>query len=287
MQQHMLHAALALTAIGPTAFGDGPVPVDNFDDGDDIGWTHVDYTEETVYGPGLYTLVGGSYRLHTHFAVPANEFNVVSAKWDASSDRAYTDGFVRAKIRSNASNSNPGITLRATIEPLSSYACGLRVDTNEIFIQRVDCWPITECGDIQFVTGLVSEVIDIGEDWMLEAGAVGDTISLKAWPVGGREPVEPQLVWTESTYSQGSFGVAVAHQAGTAAPIDATFDDVVFIPPPLFGDLNGDYSVNAADLAILLASWNTQFACFDCAADLDEDSFVDAADLALLLASWS
>ena len=48
-------------------------------------------------------------------------------------------------------------------------------------------------------------------------------------------------------------------------------------------DLDGDGSVSAADLAILLGSWGP---CPGCPADFDGDGSVGAADLAQLLGSW-
>ena len=49
------------------------------------------------------------------------------------------------------------------------------------------------------------------------------------------------------------------------------------------GDLDGDGSVGAFDLAILLGSWGPCADCDDCPADLDGDCAVGAADLASLL----
>jgi probable HAF family extracellular repeat protein len=50
------------------------------------------------------------------------------------------------------------------------------------------------------------------------------------------------------------------------------------------GDLNGDGSVGAFDLALMLAAWGK---CTDCSADLDGDNSVGSADLAALLANWT
>ncbi|MFO0829936.1 MAG: choice-of-anchor tandem repeat NxxGxxAF-containing protein [Phycisphaerales bacterium] len=51
---------------------------------------------------------------------------------------------------------------------------------------------------------------------------------------------------------------------------------------PLPADINGDGSVNAADLALLLGAWGSGGAT-----DLDGNGTTDAADLSVLLGSWS
>ncbi len=51
----------------------------------------------------------------------------------------------------------------------------------------------------------------------------------------------------------------------------------------VLGDLNGDGTVDAADLGILLGAWGSAGG----AADLNDDGIVDAADLGILLGSWT
>lgn len=51
---------------------------------------------------------------------------------------------------------------------------------------------------------------------------------------------------------------------------------------PVAGDLDGDGTVNGADLGILLSVWGTN----DPSGDLDNDCDVDGADLGVLLAAW-
>lgn len=51
---------------------------------------------------------------------------------------------------------------------------------------------------------------------------------------------------------------------------------------PCFGDLDGDGSVGAPDLGLLLAAWGTP----ERSADLDGDGIVSASDLGLLLGAW-
>jgi hypothetical protein len=50
----------------------------------------------------------------------------------------------------------------------------------------------------------------------------------------------------------------------------------------LRGDINGDGSVNSADLGILLSSWGTSGG----PADLNGDGSVNSADLGILLSAW-
>jgi hypothetical protein len=52
---------------------------------------------------------------------------------------------------------------------------------------------------------------------------------------------------------------------------------------PCPADLNGDSTVDGADLLILLSEWGD---CAGCASDLNDDDVVDGADLLILLADW-
>lgn len=54
----------------------------------------------------------------------------------------------------------------------------------------------------------------------------------------------------------------------------------------VFGDLDGDGTVGASDLLIMLASWGPCGDCGDCIADIDGNCTVGASDLLILLASW-
>ena len=94
----------------------------------------------------------------------------------------------------------------------------------------------------------------------------------------------------ESGYLERTFRVYPSDAPGATAivvaPPSATDANGNLVPDAceaVVGDLNGDGSVNGADLAALLASWG---ACSGCAADLDGDGGVGAADLAILLAAW-
>jgi hypothetical protein len=58
------------------------------------------------------------------------------------------------------------------------------------------------------------------------------------------------------------------------------------LPDACIGDLNGDNSVNGADLGVLLGTWGNCPSFGACAADLNGDGNVTGADLGMLLGAW-
>lgn len=105
--------------------------------------------------------------------------------------------------------------------------------------------------------------------------------------------VENRGAWIERSFRVADFvtpGASVrlrfvARDLGQASLVEAGVDAVrVFVQecPPVEGDLNGDGTVNGADLTILLGAWGGAGP-----ADLDGSGTVDASDLTRLLALWS
>jgi Dockerin type I domain len=72
--------------------------------------------------------------------------------------------------------------------------------------------------------------------------------------------------------------------AGSPATVATVTVPVPSAPPSVFGDLNDDGVVDAADLAIVLGAWGTDGGTSG--ADLNGDGIVDGADLSLLLGAW-
>ncbi|MEE8154935.1 MAG: hypothetical protein V3T53_08225 [Phycisphaerales bacterium] len=72
---------------------------------------------------------------------------------------------------------------------------------------------------------------------------------------------------------------------GKSAPAEMDMG-VIDLAPSIPGDLNGDGTVGAADLLILLANWGPCGDCDDCIADIDGDCTVGASDLLILLVNW-
>jgi hypothetical protein len=52
---------------------------------------------------------------------------------------------------------------------------------------------------------------------------------------------------------------------------------------PCKPDLDGNRTVNGADLALLLQVWGT---CSNCPGDLNGDGLVNGSDIAIMLQSW-
>ncbi len=100
-------------------------------------------------------------------------------------------------------------------------------------------------------------------------------------------PREPGVdVWTVDDINNAGEILASTKPigAGHSVPIDWVILRPIAKPNP--ADLDGDGSVGASDLAILLGSWGPCPTEGDCPADLDGDGVVDALDLAILLGSW-
>ena len=105
----------------------------------------------------------------------------------------------------------------------------------------------------------------------------------------GVEPDSNGLVgyWTfdESTGQQvadlspaGNHGVL-----GQDASVDNTDPDWIVFPDDCVADFNGDDTVDATDLALLLGNWGS---CEACPMDFDDDGQVGAFDLAAVLGTW-
>ena len=70
---------------------------------------------------------------------------------------------------------------------------------------------------------------------MMEFGAVGDQLSLKAWKAGDAEPAQPQLEITDSTHQLGTIGVTSAvqiDQIQTPVVLSSHYEDIYFTPVP-------------------------------------------------------
>jgi len=124
--------------------------------------------------------------------------------------QVFTNTSARAQVRVTG-NIEAGIGLRR--EPLFGYAGVIRPD-GSMTIARLDGAP---------PVALVSAVVPfnpVTQDVLLQFDAIGNRLSLWAWPLGQSMPTEPQVVVVDNTYAQGPVGLISA--GFTAVESDAT-----------------------------------------------------------------
>ena len=103
--------------------------------------------------------------------------------------------------------------------------------------------------------------------------------------------------WTPRTYNLGTLitpsasmrlRIRAEDQGVGDSQVKAAVDDIVVrsvvCGAALFGDLDGDGTVGAGDLAVMLLDYGP---CSGCAADLDETGIVDGGDVAILLLNFT
>jgi hypothetical protein len=234
------------------------VPIDDFSDRIDDGWTHIDSTVGQPWGPGKYDVTAGDYRLQGSGPVPVGVpgGGFLASFWDQSSDDRYSDGFLRAQARLEEDGNYAGLVLRITGDlatGFNGYIFGATTHPEPMFlIERLD---FTQA--VPLVSTRGTDVYPtIGETWIMEASAVDDILSLRVWRPGEEMPDVPQLVVQDANHSVGKFGLSA--NINTApfpepALVSVTFDDVYFtysgVPMP--GDLDGDKTLTIADMESL------------------------------------
>ena len=257
-----------------SSHADTQVLIEDFDDGNDDGWTRHDNTIAEPWGPGVFDATSGSYHLENDSLASPGGGSGLLATWDGSADPVYSNGFWRAKVRADSDDTFLALALRTTAstpQSLDAYLFGAAAD-GSFAIQEI--FDSGARGSI--LARETEQQLTSGEDWILEAGAVGNVLTLKYWQDGEPEPATPQLTATSSAFSSGLFGVE-ANVTGNL-PMDglasATFDDIYF-QPPLPGDFNFNGVVDAPDYTL----WRDTFSSVvDLRADGNFNGIVDAPD---------
>ncbi len=257
------------------------IVIDDFNDGNDDGWTPMDFTV-TPCDVCLATFDASllEYNIFSCCEVSAGVGGLVSW-WDASLDPFYSEGFVRAKVRANTQGTS--LTLRMRGSTGIGYDFVLSTNLHVFGIVRVNPGP-------DLVLGTIGPEIaspGLGERWFMEAGAIGDQLTLKVWLDGTLQPDCPQLRVTDSFYSVGQLAVTGSiPSTNVDAQIDFTFDEIFFCPPPPAPcpwDLDCDGIVGINDFLDLLAAWGPNPGH---PADFDGDGIVGITDFLALLANW-
>jgi hypothetical protein len=230
-------AAVADGRAAGTILDDDPhYLVDDFTDGDDAGWTRIDFT-----GGATFDASSGAYQLRTAGPLPPDDPTVgtMAATWDGSADdEVFGNGVVAGTVRANTAGTTAGFYLRGNTTPDEDHDYGFYGSSSlgTFYIERFD---ITTGGQTILAMADPSQHPFVaGVDYRIEGGVWGDWIWLRAWEVGEPRPALPQLVVRDTTFGPEDGlllgAIAFFDPAAVSAPIqvDATFDDITFRPLP-------------------------------------------------------
>ena len=243
-----LFAAVALGAVALMLFPLGNVPaqtilIDDFNDGNDEGWTH--YAPDFL-APGIFVVEDGVYHIRSERETNADGKNWLIPLWDLSADPTFSNGFVRATVRANSSGEAVGPIMRVNEASALYYFVG-NAHTRQFFIGRQDIRAGTY--NEYYLPGVS---FDAGDDWIIEGGILEDRLSMKVWRPGDPEPASPQRVFDDpDPFRPGQLGLAAMIDVRSPPVyIDASFDDIYFTFP-VRGDFNSDRVVDVGDVDLL------------------------------------
>ncbi len=234
----ILGLALALSQTKPA--GAQTEFFDDFNDGNDNGWEHVDLTRGTPWGPGVYDASSQAYLIESSGEVPPGAATGIDDSLFARhSRRPFTDGFLQTDVHANSEGHSVSLVLREGRG--LSYFFNADTGKDELRISKV-----TDGGQTSTFLAVLNPApfpLVAGEDWTMKAGAFGDQLSLKIWRINEPEPSAPQLVATDSLIKSGHFGIGVSVPSdfiGAVQP-SATFDNVRFFVPEPSASLLGSF----------------------------------------------
>lgn len=235
-----LFFCLTMMAICPQTMAQ--VSLHDFGDGTLGGWENMlDLSEGQPFGPTQFAVEDGRMIMSSNGPAPSaadnpNSFFCVS--WSESeTDPTFSNGFVRATVEPLVEGIEAGILLRENLDAGADYDFWRDTANGMFYFGRFD-----SSADPQFELLASTEIgavpYEAGERWIMEAGAVGNQISLKYWAEGGVEPPEPQLTAIDDAFPPFGDGtiVSLASQHFSADPIalSVAFDDVQFsVPEPV------------------------------------------------------
>ena len=262
--------------LGPVSVASATwILIDDFNDLNDEGWTQGDNL--TTAGPRIVDADNGSYHLQSTGPTNRDGESSLWSVWNASADPGYSEGFVRAIVRSGSTGGVTGPVLRLRTPPESPFVAYAFLGdpyTSQFFIVRCDyrfgSWEEYYVQDVMLLPG---------EDWMIEGGVVGDLLSMKVWRDGEPEPAQPQLTRREpNPLPDGLLGVT-SFIDGRSPPVrvDATFDDIYF-HPPVPGDFNSDRVLDVEDINLLTDELIRPRPRYRPQFDLNKDKKVDGLD---------
>jgi WD40 repeat protein len=227
----------------PSALGSELTLLDDFNNGHDDRWLRVDdFNAGKPWGPGVFDASAGAYHLSTTGPVPLANLDrfppgdpavfdllnsgALGAIWRRSIvDRRYDNGVLRAKVRAGNVGSIVDLVVRA-FGP-SMYTFSNVASFQEFHFCRFDK------GMLARVERMPGVEFNPRDDWWSEVRFEGEKFSWSVWKVGDDRPKAPQLEIRDATYSSGAIGVSASvftNNIRASMPVDATFDDIYFMP---------------------------------------------------------
>ena len=259
--------------------------IDDFNDGNDDGWSHFDGLQGTPWGPTIYDASSGQYVISSTQPLPPLRQPVVTGTfWTESiGDPSFSNGFWTTMIRADNAATNLASAMRFDLVNGNGYVFIADITQDTIGILRVDN------GAAIFLVAGFFELLP-GQDYLLQAGVVGPdlspgaNLSLKIWAVGDPEPIDPQLTANDFSHLVGAFGLFIFNElGGPGGQLSGRFDNVTFGVTPCLWDLDNNGSVGGSDLLALVIAWGSAPGG---PPDLDGDGTVGILDLLALLAHW-
>ena len=161
---------------------------------------------------------------------PRRLLETIASSWDGSDDPVFSNGYVRATIREVQGGTNLGLGLRISNETLEGYYFTTSYNPRGILLNSCVVDDTLLCED------LITVPVDFTaeEDWIMEAGAVGDLLTAKLWRAGAPEPDQPQLSIHNDDLKLGRLGVIAFHSSSwpASSQIEGSFDDIYFAAVP-------------------------------------------------------
>jgi hypothetical protein len=241
MRRKLTSLGLALVAVTVLAAGASrsTILIDNFNDGDAVGWDQNDFT-----GLGVFDASSGAYVIESSDPIPVDDPSVetIESHWERSLEvPRFANGTLRATVRANTYGTTAGFTIRDNENAESDYGFYGSTSFGTFYIERFefDAHPeapqtiiaMADPDDNPFIAG---------ETYHLEGSVVGHQVTLKAWKMGDPEPAAPTLSVTDKLLKPGSgnrisviifFDPVPLMDAGVEeVRVSATFDDITFTP---------------------------------------------------------
>lgn len=235
---------VAISFVAPANILAQGILLDEEFDGDLSEWSILDTNSPPTpqpWGPGELEIVEQALRTRTTGEVQPNsmpsvfETGVVLSLLDRSAvDDQFANGFFRATVRANT-ESIASLLLRGDTTTFSAYQFRGNGSLSEFQIARfIDGGGTTLLGQMNKAD---DPRFSVGDNWIIEAGAVNDRLSMKVWREGDPEPAEPQLVVFDDLLLSGQIALGSSvSPAQLAQPtrVDVTYDNVFFraVPEP-------------------------------------------------------